>query len=271
MAIAGVSQPNRTLVAPAVKAAGAPVDAQAEAPKREVDPLKFRLLPGSGAPVVGAETDPTLGSTGPIPWLLSKIEKLGPIGAGFAKHFRFATRLIGPSMYAFSAYWNLKMLPGVMRDKTITAPSKAMLAAGSGFITLGAVCSAISALPVKLAAKFGLGMSKLVAANKISGISGGLAEFGFSIINMIETLRDKAATPAKRFFAKLGFGLGTTSFLTGSAAMILSMTGRGGAIVPVLSKIATIAGLSGLVTNISQAVLGKNSWLNKHLQGTFLG
>jgi hypothetical protein len=267
MTLASVSSPNRPLVAAPVRVASP----AAEEPKREANPLKFRLLPGSGAPVVGAETDPTLGNTGPIPWVLSRLEKLGPIGAKVAHSFRFATRLIGPSMYAFSAYWNLKMLPGVMRDKTIKPLSKGILAAGSGFITLGAICSAIAALPVKLAAKFGLGMSKLVTANKVSGISGGLAEFGFSIINMVETLRDKAATPTKRFFAKLGFGLGTTSFLTGSAAMILSMTGRPGAAVGVLSKVATIAGLSGLVSNIGQAVLGKNSWLNKHLQGTWLG
>ncbi|HEY9721116.1 MAG TPA: hypothetical protein V6D47_03835 [Oscillatoriaceae cyanobacterium] len=268
MAVVASALPKIAAPVPAraPQAAAKPADDQSK-----VSVLSFRVLPGAGAPVVSAKTDSTLGKTGPIPWLLNKLESMGATGAKVAGGVRFFTRLVGPIMYGVSAYWNLRMLPSVMHDKTIKTSSKVILATGSGLVTVGAIGAAIAAMPVKLAEDIGLGMSNLVRANKISGISGGLAGLGFGLINMIETMRDKNASPSKRFFAKVGFGLGALSFVTGSAAMIMSMMGGGGLAIGLCSKIATFGGLLGLVANLGQAVLGKNGWLNSHLKGTFLG
>lgn len=267
VAVIASALPKATTVAPSPapkEQEKLPVD------QRQVDVLSFRVLPGAGAPIVSAKTDSTLGKTGPIPYILNKLDGLGSFGPKLANGIRFFTRCVGPVMYGVSAWWNLRMLPSVMRDKTIKTSSKITLATGSGLVTVGAIGAAIAALPVKFAARIGLGLSKLVTANKVSGMAGGLAGLGFGLINMTETLRDPKATPSNRFFAKLGFGVGALGFVTGSAAMIMSMMGGGGAAIGICSKIATFTGIFGLLANIGQAVLGKNGWLNRHLKGSEL-
>lgn len=269
MTVAGVSAPNRPAQAPAANAAERPEAKPADA-KMDVDVLKFRILPGAGAPMVSAKTDPTLGKTGAMPFILNKVEGLGSVGGKIANGVRFGTRLVGPAMYSVSAFWNLRMLPSVMRDKSLKPTSKAILGTASGFVTLGAIGSLISALPAKIASRMGLGINKLIAANKVSGMAGGLAGLGFSTINMVETLRDKTASPAKRMFAKLGFGLGVGGFLTGTTAMVLSMMGRANGVVGVLSKIATVTGITSLAASIGQGFLSKNKWLNSKVEGSKL-
>jgi hypothetical protein len=240
------------------------------APNAPVDVLKFRVLPGAGAPVVSTRDDNTLGKTGPIPWVVNKLSGFGPVGAKIGSAIRGGTRLIGPGMYAYSAYWNIRMLPGVLKDKQLTTGSKVTLVGGTGFVTVGAVGAMVASLPRAFAAKMGLNVPRLMTVNKVSGMFGGVASLGYGAINLVETLRNPTSTPAQRFFAKFGMGLGSLGFVLGTTAMVLSIVSPAAAVLGPFSIAATIAGVVALATNIGQGFLGKNAWLNRVLKGSFL-
>lgn len=240
---------------------------------RLVDVAKFRIMPGAGAPQVSAQVDSTLGTTGLLPFILNKIQSLGSIGGLISNGIRFATRLIGPSMYTFSAIWNARLLPKALKDPTLGKGAKATLCLGEVGTIFGAFTAILSALPQRIASFLRLGLSRQVLANKFSGISGGVAGIGFAAINLVETMHRKDAKPAERFFAKTGFVIGLLGFIAGTTALALSMGMVPGLapILPIASKIATFAGIGGVVSMVGQLFLGKNKLLNDHLKGTVLG
>ena len=257
--------PAAPAAARGVKAAGG----QAPAPKVGVDVAKFRIMPLAGAPQVAASVDETLGKTGLFPFLLGKVEAFGDMGLRIANGLRFFTRVVGPIAYGFSAFWNIKLLGQAMKDDSLNASSKATLAVGTVGATVGAVAAAIAALPGRLLGMVGLGTSHQILANKASGIAGGIAGVGFAAINLVETLRNPKALEGEKLFAKLGFGIGLVGFVAGTTALVLSTGAMGGLIglLPIASKIATVAGITGLASWIAQLALGKNQWLHAKLGG----
>lgn len=240
------------------------------------DVANFRILPLAGAPQVSAEVDETLGKTGLVPFLLNKIDGLGKIGPAISNGFRVFTRVVGPIGYWASTVRNFKLLFAAKDDPTLNGKSKAALALGTIGTGVASVFATISALPARAAAAIGISGKGLINANKLSGISGGIAGIAFATINMVETLRKKDAKPAERFFSKIGFGLGAIGFVFGTTALAIS-SGFGPAAVlakglpwllPVASKVATFAGITGMASWISQMVFGKNKWLNEKLNGS---
>jgi hypothetical protein len=241
-----------------------------------VDVASFRNLPLAGAPQVSAEVDETLGKTGLVPFLLNKIDGLGKIGPAISNGFRFLTRVVGPAAYWASTVRNFKLLFKANDDPTLNGKSKWTLALGTVGTGVAAAAATVAALPAKLAGMVGLTARGQINANKISGITGGIAGMAYATINMIETLRKKDAKPAERFFSKIGFGLGAIGFLFGTTALAIS-SGFGPAAVlakglpwllPVASKVATVAGIAGMASWISQMIFGKNRWLNEKLKGS---
>ena len=247
---------------------------EAPRPTAGVDVAKFRILPGAGAPQVSATVDATLGKTGLLPFILGKVEALGAVGLKVANGARFLTRLIGPIAYGVSAFWNIKLLGQALKDPSLGGGSKAVLAVGTVGATVGAVAATLSALPARLAGFLRLGLPQQILANKASSIAGGIAGIGFAAINLVETLRNPDSKAGERFFAKTGFGIGLLGFVFGTTALVLSTGALGGLataapwLLPLASKVATVAGLAGLATWIGQLVLGKNQWLNEKLAGS---
>lgn len=257
-------QARSVTVTPAAKPQPAP--APATKPKRLVDVAQFRIMPGSGAPQVSAEVDATLGSTGLLPFFLTKIEALGNVGLKLANGVRFVTRLVGPALFGFSAVWNAMLLPKALKDPTLGKPSKATLVLGEVGTVLGALTAFAAAIPAKLAGVLRLSGAQQVLANKASGIAGGVAGVGFAAINLVETMHNPDSKPAERLFAKLGFGIGVVGFVAGTAALAISMgLGAPAWLLPVASKVATVAGIGGVVTMIGQLCFGKNKQLNEIL------
>lgn len=248
-------------------AAPAPQSAKA-APERAVDVANFRILPLAGAPKVSADVDPTLGKTGVDAFVLNKLEGAGRFGMMAAAGVRLFTRVVGPIFYGWSAIRNVGMLKKAYADPTIDGNSKTVLTLGTIGTAIGAVGATIAALPLQLFGKLGLTLKRQIVANKVSSVAGGIAGVSYATINMVETLRNPNAKPAERAFAKVGFGLGALGFVTGTTALVLSMTGGLPWLLPVASKIATGAGLLGLGSWVAQMFLGKNEWLNKQLKGT---
>jgi hypothetical protein len=260
-----------TVTAPPPPPPTAAPKAKEPKPHRLVDVAQFRIMPGSGAPQVSAEVDATLGSTGLLPWVLSRIEGLGAVGIKAANGVRFLTRLIGPALFGFSAVWNAILLPKALKDPTLGKPSKAVLVLGEVGTILGAVTAFAAAIPAKLAGVLRLSGARQVLANKASGIAGGVAGIGFAAINLVETMHNPDSKPAERFFAKLGFGVGAVGFVAGTAALAISMgLGAPAWLLPVASKVATFAGIGGVVSMIGQLFLGKNKALNEKLKGSVL-
>ena len=265
------SRPTPALAARA-KAIGGQDGAKPEA-AIPVDVAKFRIMPLAGAPQVASTVDETLGKTGLLPFLLGKVEALGDLGLRVANGVRFLTRVLGPAAYGFSAFWNIKLLRQAMKDDTLGGGSKAVLAVGTVGTTLGAVAATISALPAKLAGLLRLGMPQQILANKAAGVAGGIAGVGFAAINLVETLKNPKAMEGEKWFAKLGFGIGVIGFVFGTTALVLSTGALGGLgaaapwLLPVASKVATVAGLAGLASWIGQLVVGKNEWLHEKLGG----
>lgn len=272
-----------TIVRPTPAAVKAPATkqpaaaAKAQAPGRMVDVALFRNLPGAGTPLVSAADDKTLGSMDPIAAGLSKLETKGPMAAKVVAGARLATRVVGPIMWGASVVFNVKLLAKAIKDPTISAGSKAALIAGTVTNAVGAVCSAVCALPVKAAAMVGLGKTGLMTANKLAGLFGGIGGTIFNTINMVETLRKPGAKPAERFFAKAGFALGVLGFVASTVALTASLPWMAGvvarmpALLPVATKAANWLGIAGLAVFIGQVTLGKNQWLGKVLKGTPLG
>lgn len=255
-----------------------PKDAKAKAPAPgRVDVALFRNLPGAGTPLVSASDDKTLGSMDPIASALSKLETKGPVMAKVANGARLMTRVAGPTMWGVSMFFNAKLLIQALKDDSITMGSKIALTAGTVANGIGFVCSAICALPLKLAGFLGLGKAGLLTANKLSGLFGGIGGTIFGTINMIETLRKPDGKPAERFFAKAGFALGVAGFAFGTIALTASlpwaapMVAKLPALLPFATKAANILGIAGMGVWIGQMVLGKNKWLGDKLKGTFLG
>lgn len=247
-------------------------------PGRLVDVAAFRLLPLSGAPKVSAQVDPTLGKTGLDAFILNKLEGLGKFGAMAAKGVYAFTRITGPIAFWWSTIRNTKLLAKAYKDDSLDTKSKALLALGTVGTGIGAVAATVAAAPAKLLGLVGVGVKGQLNANKVSGIAGGIAGIAYATINMVETLRNPEAKPAERFFSKAGFGLGALGFLFGTTALAIS-SGFGPAAVlgralpwllPVASKVATVAGIAGLATWISQTFLGKNEWVNEKLKGSVL-
>ncbi len=248
--------------------------AEGSAPRTEVDVAKFRIMPLAGAPQVSAAVDETLGKTGLLPFILSKVEAFGNLGLKAANGIRFLTRVLGPAAFTFSAFWNFRLLGKALKDPALGGREKATLAIGTVATTLGALTAIVAALPARVAGLLRLGVSHQVLANKASGIAGGIAGLGFAAINMVETLRNPRSQAGEKFFAKAGFGIGVIGFVFGTTALLLSMGAGAGVasalpwLLPVASKVATFAGLAGLASWIGQMVLGKNTWLNAKLAGT---
>ncbi|MDB5097212.1 MAG: hypothetical protein JWM80_1633 [Cyanobacteria bacterium RYN_339] len=253
-------------------AAPQPVAAPAPVKKhRLVDVAQFRIMPGAGAPQVSAEVDATLGSTGLLPWILTRVEAIGSVGVKAANGVRFLTRLLGPALFGFSAVWNAMLLPKALKDPTLGKGSKAMLVFGEVGTILGAATALAAALPAKLAGLLRLSSARQVLANKTSGIAGGVAGIGFAAINLVETMHNPDSKPAERFFAKLGFGIGAIGFVAGTAALAISMgMGAPAWLLPVASKIATVAGIGGVASMLGQLFMGKNKTLNAKLDGSIL-
>jgi hypothetical protein len=122
-----------------------------------------------------------------------------------------------------------------------------------------------------------IGPAGRIVCNKVAGIVGGVGGNIFTVINLIETLRNKDAKPAERFFAKLGFFLGMTGFIFGTLAMMASMPWMAAVItkvpwlLPAATKIGNTVGIVGLFAWLGQLFMGKNVWLNNHLKGTVIG
>ena len=252
-------------------------DVKAGAPVRGVDVAMFRNLPGAGTPLVSASQDKTLGSMDPAAMALSKLETKGPVAAKLANAARFGTRVVGPTMWGVSVFFNVKLLFQALRDDTITLGSKVSLAVGTACNAIGFGAAAIAALPVKLLARVGAAPTAALTANKIAGLFGGIGGMIFNVINMIETMRDPEAKPAARFFAKLGFALGLAGFVFGTVALAASLPwmapviAKLPALLPIATKAANWLGLAGMAVWIGQMVLGKNGWLSERVKGTVLG
>lgn len=265
-------KPATPAVARTARAIGGQAGAEPEAAV-PVDVAKFRIMPLAGAPQVASTVDETLGKTGLLPFFLGKVEALGDLGLRVANGVRFLTRVVGPLAYGFSAFWNIKLLGQALKDDSLGGGSKAVLAVGTVGTTLGAVAATISALPAKLAGLLRLGMPQQILANKAAGVAGGIAGVGFAAINLVETLKNPKAMEGEKWFAKLGFGIGVVGFLFGTTALVLSTGALGGVaaaapwLLPLASKVATVAGLAGLASWIGQLVVGKNKWLHEKLGG----
>lgn len=253
---------------PAAAAAPAQPAKPAAKAERMVDVANFRNLPLAGAPKVSAAVDPTLGKTGVDAFILNRLEGLGKVGTIAANGVRLFTRVVGPIAYGISAVRNFGLFKKALKDPTIDSKSKWALGFGTVGTAIGAAAAGIAALPLKLFGRFGLTLSRQIKANKVSGMVGGLAGIAYSTVNMVETLRNPDAKPAERAFSKLGFGLGALGFVTGSTAMILSMTGGAPLLLGIASKVATGAGILGMASWLSQMFLGKNKWINEKLKGT---
>ena len=265
-------KPAAPAVARTAKAIGGQDGAKPEAVV-PVDVAKFRIMPLAGAPQVASTVDETLGKTGLLPFILGKIEAFGDLGLKLANGVRFFTRVVGPLAYGFSAFWNIKLLGKAMKDDSLGGGSKAVLAVGTVGTVLGAVAATLSALPAKLAGLLRLGMPQQILANKAAGVAGGIAGVGFAAINLVETLKNPKAMEGEKWFAKLGFGIGLVGFVFGTAALVLSTGALGGVaaaapwLLPVASKVATVAGITGLAAWIGQLLVGKNQWLHEKLGG----
>lgn len=254
---------NRPVAVRAAKPAAGEQAAPAatEASQRTVDVAKFRLLPGAGQPLVLG--DEALKS-GLIPRLVSGLAKMGPIGKGAAGAIVLGSTIIGPAVFGLSM-WNIgKGAVQVKDDPTYAPASKGVIYGASAVMGVSFLTALGSAIP-KIAA------GTRLTLNKVSNISGGLAGTAFSAINLIETLRNKDATPVERMFAKLGFGTGMTGFVVGATALIASMTRLGAAapgLVRALAWIGTGAGVGNMAFGLGQMLLGKNAWLNEKVKGS---
>lgn len=260
---------------PAAPAAVPKASAPQETPKRIVDVVQFRNLPLAGTPMVSAADDPTLAKLDPINNMLGKLAERGGIFAKLTKGFRFMTEVMGPTAWIFSAFLTTKLFLKALKDETIALPSKIAL----GVATVANIGGAgFAAASTRFAGKlFGMGVATRMTLNKVAGILGGIGGNIYAVINLVETLRNKDAKPAERFFAKLGFGLGIVGFVFGTAAMCASMPWMAGVakalpwLLPNATRVASWMGFAGMGAWIAQMFLGKNEWLGNKLKGTVLG
>lgn len=270
MAIAIQNQPVKVgqQPAPAQKAKG-----QAGDPKRLVDVAQFHNLPAAGTPMVSAAEDPTLANLDPVNKVFTKVAERGGILAKGVAGIRFLTEVLGPTMWGASAVMTTRLFFKSLKDKTIALPSKIALGVATAANAAGAVFAAAS---TRFAGKW-LSLGARMTANKIAGILGGIGGNIWGVINLVETLRNKDAKPAARFFAKAGFAIGLVGFIFGTAAMCASMPWMAGItkalpwLLPNATRICNVTGFIGMGTWIGQMFLGKNEWLSNKVKGTILG
>jgi hypothetical protein len=255
---------------PPTRAGGAP-----DSPQRIVDVVQFRNLPLAGTPMVSAADDPTLAKLDPINNALGKLAERGGIFAKLTKGLRFFTEVMGPTAWIFSSFLTTRLFFKSLKDQTITLPSKVAL----GIATVANAAGAgLATASTRFAGKLlGTSLATRMTLNKFAGILGGLGGNIYSAINMIETLRNKQAKPAERFFAKLGFVMGLTAFAFGSVAMCASMPWMASLskalpwLLPNATRLGSWLGLVSMLAGFAQMFLGKNQWLSDKLKGTVLG
>ncbi|MDB5101947.1 MAG: hypothetical protein JWM80_6368 [Cyanobacteria bacterium RYN_339] len=268
MAIAIDNMAIRTVPVPAQKA-----KSESSEPKRIVDVAQFHNLPAAGTPMVSAAEDPTLANLDPVNKIFTKVAERGGVFAKGVAGIRLLTEVLGPVMWGASAFMTTRLFFKSLKDETIALPSKVALGVATVANTAGAGFAFAS---TRFASRW-LSLGARMTANKIAGILGGIGGNIWGVINLVETLRNKDAKPAERFFAKIGFGIGIIGFVFGTAAMCASMPWMAGItkalpwLLPNATRICNITGFVGMFAWIGQMFLGKNAWLGNKVKGTILG